>query len=236
MKTRVLLMIAFGLMTCSVSAQENKASVALTAAIYEEEVTGNLEKAAELCLDILNKYPDDRPVSAKALYHLGLIHEKMGKQKANEYFTQLINTYPDQIEMVALAKEKLNQLLASVDVPHLPSFRKIRIPTELSWTVKLSPDGKNLLMGADKKLWTLPLEGNLGPGFSGAPVQINTEDAEVDWSGLFWSYDGKWIAFNESPETTDSLVSYWIDIVPSTGGKPKKVFKPFRGPLSLIHI
>ena len=82
MKTRILLMIALLFLTWSLSAQENKALVALTAAIYEEEVTGNLEKAVELCLDILKNYPDDRPVAAKALYHLGLINEKMGKQKA----------------------------------------------------------------------------------------------------------------------------------------------------------
>lgn len=230
MKTKVLVMIALMFLSCSVSAQENKASVALTAAIYEEEVTGDLDKAAELCLDILEKYPDSRPVAAKALYHLGLINEKMGKQKATDYYTRLINTYPDQIETVALAKENLNRLLASVEHPNEPTFRKINIPTELAWTVKLSPDGKDLLMGSDKKLWDLPLDGNLGPGYSGTPVQINTDGTEVEWTGLFWSYDGKWIAFNEYPETTDSLVNQWICIVPSGGGKPVKVFKPYRGP------
>jgi len=226
-------MIASVFLTCSVSAQENKASVALTTAIYEEEVTGNLDKAVELYLDILKKYPDDRPVAAKALYHLGLVNEKMGKQKATEYFTRLVNTYPDQIELVALAKERLSSLLASVDVPHKPSFRKITIPTELSWIVKLSPDGKNLLMGSDEKLWALPLEGNLGPGFSGTPVQINTDGTEVWYNGLFWSYDGKWIAFNEYSDA-DSCIE-WICIVPYRGGKPKKVFRPFRGPRTVNY-
>ena len=86
-------MIALVFLTCSVSAQESKASVALTTAIYEEEVTGNLDKAVELCLDILKKYPDDRPVAAKTLYHLGLINEKMGKQKATEYFTKELQDF-----------------------------------------------------------------------------------------------------------------------------------------------
>jgi Tol biopolymer transport system component len=107
MKTHLFLIIAFLLMTGSVSAQDNKASASLTAAIYEEEVTGNLDKAVELFLDILKKYPDDRPVAAKTLYHLGLVNEKMGRQKANEYFTRLVNSYPDQRELVALAKTKL---------------------------------------------------------------------------------------------------------------------------------
>jgi Tol biopolymer transport system component len=107
MKTHLFLIIAFVFLTGSINAQDNKASTSLTAAIYEEEVTGNLDKAVELYLDILKKYPDDRPVAAKALYHLGVVSEKMGKQKASEYFTRLVNTYPDQTDMVALAKTKL---------------------------------------------------------------------------------------------------------------------------------
>ncbi len=35
-----------------ISAQDKKASASLTAAIYEEEVTGNLDKAVELYLGI----------------------------------------------------------------------------------------------------------------------------------------------------------------------------------------
>jgi len=110
MKTHLLPIFALLLLAGSVFAQDNKASKLLAAAIYEEEVTGDLDKAAELYLDILKKYPDDRPVAAKTLYHLGLVNEKMGKQKASEYFTRLVNTYPDQTEMVTLAKEKLTAL------------------------------------------------------------------------------------------------------------------------------
>ena len=110
MKTCLFLIIAFLFLTGSLSAQDNKASIALATAIYQEEVTGNLDKAAELYLDILKKYPNDRPVAARTLYHLGLVNEKTGEQKASEYFTRLVNTYPDQKEVVALAKKKLAEL------------------------------------------------------------------------------------------------------------------------------
>ncbi len=90
MKKYLIFIIAFVFLTGFLSAQDKKASASLTTAIYEEEVTGNLDKAIELYLDILKKYPDDRPVAAKTLYHLGLVNEKMGKQKANEYFTRLV--------------------------------------------------------------------------------------------------------------------------------------------------
>lgn len=107
MRSPLFLVLALWLFTCPLAGQVRTASSLLSAAIYEEEVSGNLEKAIELYLDILKKYPDDRPVSAKTLYHLGLVNEKLGKQKADEYYTRLINTYPDQKELVELARSKL---------------------------------------------------------------------------------------------------------------------------------
>jgi Tol biopolymer transport system component len=143
MKARLISIIVPLLLAGILSAQDNKAPVALAAAIYEEEVTGNLDKAVELYLDILKKYPDDRPVAAKTLYHLGLVNEKMGKQKAHEYFTRLVNTYPDQTEMVALAKTKLAELGGAVDVSGSSSLVVRRV-----WagdvTGKVSSDGRFL--------------------------------------------------------------------------------------------
>jgi Tol biopolymer transport system component len=143
MKTHLILFIAVFLMGGSISAQENKPSVVLATAIYEEEVTGNLEKAVELYLDILKKYPADRPVGAKTLYHLGLVNEKMGKQKASEYFTRLVNTYPDQTEIVALAKSKLAALIRPVGNGHSRGLVTSRILTDASGVHGvLTSDGK----------------------------------------------------------------------------------------------
>ena len=142
MKTHMFLIIAFLLMTGSVSAQDNKASASLTTAIYEEEVTGNLDKAVNLYLDILKKYPDDRPVAAKTLYHLGLVNEKMGKQKASEYFTRLVKTYPDQTEMVALAKTKLASLTGATSGSGSSTLAVRRVLSGADVTGKVSPDGR----------------------------------------------------------------------------------------------
>jgi Tol biopolymer transport system component len=199
--------------------------------LYQEEIEGDLKAAIKIYESIISKYPDNRPVAAKTYLQIGLCYEKLGLEEAQKAYRKVVDNYPEQTRVVALARENLNRLLASMEPPHTPTFRKINIPTDLAWTVKLSPDGKNLLMASDKKLWALPLEGNLGPGYSGTPVQINTEGTEVDWTGLFCSYDGKWIAFNDYIGETDyTETNYWIYIVPSVGGKPKKVFKPFRGP------
>ncbi len=107
MKTKLFLVLVLLVPAFCLMAQENKASMLLSSAVYEEEVSGNLTKAADLYLDLIKKYPDARPEAAKALYHLGLITEKMGKQKAGDYFTRLVSNYPDQKELVVLAKERL---------------------------------------------------------------------------------------------------------------------------------
>jgi predicted TPR repeat methyltransferase len=78
MKTHLLLIISLLLLNGSLSAQDNTASIQLAAAIYEEEVTGDLDKAVDLYQNILKTYPDNRQVAAKTLYHLGLVNEKMG--------------------------------------------------------------------------------------------------------------------------------------------------------------
>ena len=107
MKTKLFLVLVLLVPAFCLTAQENKASMLLSSAVYEEEVSGNLTKAADLYLDLIRKYPDARPEAAKALYHLGLITEKMGKQKAGDYFARLVSNYPDQKELVALARERL---------------------------------------------------------------------------------------------------------------------------------
>ncbi|MCK4838856.1 MAG: PD40 domain-containing protein [Desulfobulbaceae bacterium] len=142
MKTRLIFIIALVLLAGIVSAQDNKASVLLATAIYEEEVTGNLDKAVELYLNILKEYPDDRPVAAKTLYHLGLVNEKMGKNKASEYFTRLVNTYPDQTEMVALAKTKIASLAGAADKAGSSTLAVRRVWAGADVTGKVSTDGR----------------------------------------------------------------------------------------------
>ena len=142
MKTRLIFIIALVLLAGIVSAQDNKASVLLAGAIYEEEVTGNLDKAVELYLNILKEYPDDRPVAAKTLYHLGLVNEIMGKQKAKEYFTRLVNTYPDQTEMAALAKRKLASLAGAASEVGSSTLTVRRVWSGADVTGKVSSDGR----------------------------------------------------------------------------------------------
>jgi Tol biopolymer transport system component len=217
-------MIALVLLTCYVSAQENKASVALTKAIYEEEVRGNLDKAVELCLDILKKYPDDRPVAAKALYHLGLINEKMGKQKATEYFSRLVNTYPDQIEMVALAKERLAVL--GSPIPRTLTARRLENPpADISMYGAVSPNGRYLSY-TDWRTGDLALRdlkiGQLRPLTNeGTEGKDNTAVYQSAGASV-WSADSKQVAYVwQIQDSVSERIE--LRIVGLEGGKPRVI-------------
>jgi Tol biopolymer transport system component len=201
----------------------------------KEEGEGALQDAIKLYNQIADNSNADKSLQAKALLHVGMCYEKLGMKEATKAYQRLVNNFPAQKNEVAIARERLSRLIQIADkiteAPLTPKFTKIKIPSRLSWTVTLSPDGKDLALVSDGKLWKMPLSGNLGPEFPGTPVQLNTEGIKVDWTGLSWSGDGKWIAFNDIP-TKGSLEqekdNQSIFIVPSNGGKPKKVIENYR--------
>jgi Tol biopolymer transport system component len=207
--------------------------------LMKEEGEGALQDAINLFNQVADNLKADKSLQAKALLHVGLCYEKLGMKEATKAYQRLVSSFPSQKNEVAVARERLSRLIPVSDkvaaAPLVPEFTKIKIPTRLLPSVKLSPDGKFLAHIADNKLWVTPLTGNVGPGFPGKPVQLNTGDVEVEWSGLAWSGDGKWIAFNENPpqrrrdgDTIPGEIIQGIYIVPSGGGEPKKIIENYR--------
>lgn len=234
MKSRIFIFVflAFALVILSSAYIQKSAEQLYQSGLYKEEVEGELEKAIAIYERILKDFSGNKATAAKALYHIGMCYEKLGKQEAQKAYQRLIDEYPGQKKEVALAKERLARLTEAIEkVPHKPTFRKLQVPTKLSWVMQLSPDGEKIAFASDKKLWIMPLSGKLGSEFPGAPVILNTDDVEVDWSGLAWSGDGKWIAFNEwtKPEKLkEKEGNQGMYIVSAEGGKPKKVHENFR--------
>lgn len=225
--------MAIGLILGNYQAFAQTAEELLAKGIQLEEVKGELEKAIEVYQTIVDKFSDNRPVAAKALLHIGLCYEKLGKQQAQKAYQRLIEEYPGQIQEVNLAKKRLANLVKAAEtVPHKPTFRKIRIPTEISWDMHLSPDGQKVSLVSDKKLWIMPLSGKLGPDIPGAPLELNTQGVRVEWTAHTWSGDGKYIAFNEDPQKEvtkeENKGNQGIYIVSSNGGSPKKVYENYR--------
>lgn len=207
--------------------------------LMKEEGEGALQDAINLYYQVTDNTNAGLSLRAKALLHTGMCYEKLGNQEAIKAYQRLVSSFPAQKDEVTVARERLSRLIPVSNevatVPLVPKFKKIKIPTSLSPSVKLSPDGKLLAQIADKKIWITPLTGNVGPGFPGKPFQLNTGDVEVEWTGLTWSRDGKWIAFNENPsprrsdnDTTGREPIQGIYVVPSGGGEPKKVLENYR--------
>ncbi len=73
-------------------------------AIQLEEVNGELDKAIEVYQVIIEKYPDNKPIAAKAYFHMGMCYEKLGKQEAEKAYTTLIRDYSKQEDMVSAAR------------------------------------------------------------------------------------------------------------------------------------
>ncbi len=208
------------------SGQEQQAQKLLSEAVYQEEINGELDEAIKTYQLVLNKYPDNRKVSAEALLHLGLCYEKQGNQEAVKTYKRLVNSFPEQKNQVAVARERLARLIQIADkilgASVMPKFTKIKMPANPGNGV-LSPDGKKVAFIFDGCVWTIPVSGGVDPLIAGEPKKLTDNIGAWDKSNSFaWSGDGKWIAVNAELKSSGTS----IYVIPSEGGKPHKVQVP----------
>ena len=215
----VILASAIGAFLFIGSFKQESAKELLERAVYLEETKGELQKAIEVYSRILEKFAEDQGLSAKALYRIGLCHERLGNQEAQRAYRRLIDEYPGQKEQVALARARLAELDATAaNASRKPTFRKIHIPTNPGNGV-LSPDGRKFAFASQGSVWVVPIPGKVQPDLAGEPVRL-TEPMDVINMGsrhMSWSGDGKWIAFNVWNK--EGLGLY---VVSSEGGEPAK--------------
>ncbi len=110
--------------------------------LVQERVKGDLDEAIKIYDRIIVKFPKDRPIVAKALLHIGLCYEKMGKQEALKHYQHLIKEYGDQAEPVAQARVRLSKLNAADDkAASAMSTRQVWAPVP-DMSGGPSPDGR----------------------------------------------------------------------------------------------
>ncbi len=112
------LVIVAGLLCAALSAgylasqaKDNKAEVALQAAIKTETVDGNLKAAIEQYQKLADG--GHRGVAAKALVRMGQCYEKLGDAQARKAYARVVRDFADQKEALAAAQA----LLAALDQP-----------------------------------------------------------------------------------------------------------------------
>ena len=85
-------------------------------AIFKKEAEGDLEGAVKIFKRIVNEFPENRKISAKAQLQIGKCYEKLGLDEASRAYQKVIENYPEQREEVREAREKLTLLAKAQSV------------------------------------------------------------------------------------------------------------------------
>jgi len=200
-------------------------------ALYLEETKGELEEAIEVYSRIVEEFSDEQATAAKAQLQIGICYEKLGMKEAQTAYQQVIDKYPKQTDVVAVARQRLAGIERSLaELNRQPKFRKIEIATKPQNGV-LSPEGDKLAFISEGALWMVPLHGRVDPDIAGEPVRVADVPGVWDFYSLMaWSADGKWIAVNGKADDEDAVY-----IIPTAGGEPRVVQIPDRGGHAWTH-
>jgi len=200
MKTKRMIAVVFilGLTLARSGAGQQSPDALYKAGLYEEEVSGNLQKAIGIYQDILKRFPDDREVAAQAQLHIGLCFEKLGTQEAEKAFQKVIDDYPEQSEAVKLAKEKLTVFLRARAAAKTGAaefrLRQIWAGPGVDAEGSISADGRYLTF-VDWETGDLALR-DLASGTNRRLTDKGTWEQSDEMAGVSkWSRDGRRIAY-----------------------------------------
>jgi Tol biopolymer transport system component len=112
--------------------------------IIQEEAEGDLTKAIEIYNSLVNDVSVERILRAKALLRVGICYEKLGNKNARKTYQKLISEYADQIEIVALGKEKLNGLKQVNTIAKKDGVIVSQVWSPAQDTYSVSPNGRYL--------------------------------------------------------------------------------------------
>jgi Tol biopolymer transport system component len=190
-------------------------------ALYAEEGQGDLQKAIALYQDIVKRFPESREIAAKALLHVGMCYEKLGKSEARSAYGRLLKDYSDQLQPAKEARSRLTQLEAIAGGQARENgglvFRKIDYPeAEYSHQARLSPDGKKMLyIGFQEKE---PQYNLRVLDFASGKSLTLVEGFNADAATLLfeWSPDGKKVVY------VVGRGELWL--VNADGGKPEPLW------------
>jgi len=124
-------------------AKDDRAEVALQAALKKEAVDGDLKGAIELYKKLAQSA--NRAVAAQALLRMGQCHEKLGNAEARTAYQRLVRDFADQAEIVAQARVRLAALGGPSAAGGLVTRRVLTYAPDASHVDEmLTPDGKYL--------------------------------------------------------------------------------------------
>ncbi len=227
MKLQSIAGIVFALMLVVASSAYAKqsAGVLFQSGLYQEQVKGDLDAAIKVYERIIINFPRNRPVTAKALLHIGLCYEKLGKQEAQKAYQRLIKEYTDQPEPVRIARQHLQQLDTGVPGAKAngPTYSLVLDDQMAGMRVgqrEFSPSGDRIVFQSRDNLYITdqtttiirPLLDDLRPW-----QQVGRPR---------WSPDGRLIAYSlmrAAPPDSDAKIVCAIFVLDPDGGAPRQI-------------
>ena len=91
------LVFAMMFVVASSACAQQTAGVLLQSGLYKEDVNGDLEAAIAIYERVLKDFPQDRTHAAKALLHIGLCYEKLGRDEARKAYERVVREFADQV-------------------------------------------------------------------------------------------------------------------------------------------
>ena len=123
---------------------QDRAEVALKAAIDKEVVDGDLKGAIEQYKKIAAQPGAGRATVATALLRMGQCHEKMGNAEARTAYQRVVHDFADQAEVAAEARTRLAALAGAGGASGSSTLAVRRVLTGTDVTGQVSPDGRFL--------------------------------------------------------------------------------------------
>jgi Tol biopolymer transport system component len=192
---KLVIAIAMGAALMLSAQAGNDPEKQLQAAINKEVVEGDLNGAINLYKKIVADSNGNRSLAAQSLLRLGGCYQKLGQEKAQKTYRQLIADYPEQQQQVAAARQRLEAITKSTGREDTGiTIRKLLFEDDADASGSISPDGRFLsyMNGYTGDLAVRDLR----TGQS----RMLTNKGGWDKSGDFafwpqWSPDGKQIAY-----------------------------------------
>jgi Tol biopolymer transport system component len=189
--------LALALVSAASGYAQQTAEELYQAGLYQEEVQGNLESAIDIYRQILDNFPRNRSLGAKAQLHVGLCYEKLGQRQAQQAYQRVIDDYPEHRDEVLVARQRLARLTRAAESSRDEqgmTFQQIEFDgLEHSPFAKLSPDGGRMAYvryEEDGRRYSLRVRSLVSGDESVLVDSVGTVSVFVEWSP-----DGAQIAF-----------------------------------------